>query len=109
MTKVELDPALRAALGGGPERHHAKTAEQGKLPVRDRVGLLLDEGSFVEDALLANASARPGTPLGEPGVRQLPRQTHERILATVSRGTLTVTENGQSALSAAEDQAPTTK
>ena len=54
MTKVDLDPALRAALGGGPERHHAKTAEQGKLPVRERVDLLLDEGSFVEDALLAN-------------------------------------------------------
>lgn len=54
MTKVDLDPALRAALGGGPERHHAKTAEQGKLPVRQRVDLLLDEGSFVEEALLAN-------------------------------------------------------
>ncbi|MCB0858027.1 MAG: acyl-CoA carboxylase subunit beta [Solirubrobacterales bacterium] len=54
MTKIDLDPALRAALGGGPERHHAKTAEQGKLPVRERVDLLLDEGSFVEDALLAN-------------------------------------------------------
>ena len=54
MTKVDLDPALKAALGGGPERHHAKTAEQGKLPVRERVDLLLDEGSFVEDALLAN-------------------------------------------------------
>lgn len=54
MTKVDLDPALRAALGGGPERHHAKTAEQGKIPVRERVDLLLDEGSFVEDALLAN-------------------------------------------------------
>ena len=54
MTKVDLDPALRAALGGGPERHHAKTAEQGKLPVRERVDLLLDENSFVEDALLAD-------------------------------------------------------
>ena len=54
MTKVDLDPALKAALGGGPERHHAKTAEQGKLPVRERVDLLLDEGSFVEEALLAN-------------------------------------------------------
>lgn len=54
MTKVELDPALKAALGGGPERHHVKTAEQGKLPVRERVDLLLDEGSFVEEALLAN-------------------------------------------------------
>jgi acetyl-CoA carboxylase carboxyltransferase component len=54
VSKVELDPALAAALGGGPERHHVKTAEQGKLPVRERVSLLLDEGTFVEDALLAN-------------------------------------------------------
>lgn len=54
MPKVDLDPALRAALGGGPERHHQKVAEQGKLPVRERVALLVDEGSFVEDALLAN-------------------------------------------------------
>lgn len=38
--------------------------------------------------LLANAPARPGTPFGEPGNRQLPRQTHERILATFARGTL---------------------
>jgi acetyl-CoA carboxylase carboxyltransferase component len=52
--KVDLDPALRAALGGGPERHHAKSEEQGKLPVRERVRQLVDEGSFVEDALLAN-------------------------------------------------------
>ncbi len=54
MSKIDLDPALAAALGGGPERHHQKTAEQGKLPVRERVALLTDEGSFVEDALLAN-------------------------------------------------------
>ncbi|MGK2954144.1 MAG: acyl-CoA carboxylase subunit beta [Solirubrobacterales bacterium] len=54
MPKVDLDPALTAALGGGPERHHAKSEEQGKLPVRERVSLLVDEGSFVEDALLAN-------------------------------------------------------
>jgi acetyl-CoA carboxylase carboxyltransferase component len=54
VSKVNLDPALRAALGGGPERHHAKTAEQGKLPVRERVALLVDDDSFVEEALLAN-------------------------------------------------------
>jgi acetyl-CoA carboxylase carboxyltransferase component len=54
LSKVELDPALAAALGGGPRRHHEKIAEQGKLPVRERVALLTDEGSFVEDALLAN-------------------------------------------------------
>lgn len=54
MPKVDLDPALKAAFGGGPERHHSKSEEQGKLPVRERVALLVDEGSFVEDALLAN-------------------------------------------------------
>lgn len=71
-------------------------------------GLLMVARSGLDD-LLANAPARPGTPLGEPGVRQLPRQTHERILATFARGTLTVTENGRSALSSVDDQAPTTK
>ena len=49
-----LGQAREAALGGGPARHHEKTAEQGKLPVRERVGLLLDAGSFSEEAQLAN-------------------------------------------------------
>jgi hypothetical protein len=44
------------------------------------------------DQLLREAPARPGTPFGEPGVRQLPRQTHQRILATFARGKLTVGE-----------------
>jgi hypothetical protein len=38
--------------------------------------------------LLGDAPARPGTPLGEPGNRTLPRQTHQRILAAFRRGTL---------------------
>src|SRR6476469_7067963 len=46
--------ALEAALAGGPQRHHEKTAEQGKLPVRERVELLVDPGSFSEEAALAN-------------------------------------------------------
>ena len=50
----DLEPALDAAYAGGPERHRAKAAEQGKLPVRERVARLLDPGSFAEDALLAN-------------------------------------------------------
>ena len=49
-----LEAALEAALGGGPERHHAKTAEQGKLPVRERIERLIDAGSLSEEALLAN-------------------------------------------------------
>jgi hypothetical protein len=39
------------------------------------------------DDLLSNTPPRPGTPFGEPGTRQLPRQTHQRILATFTRGT----------------------
>ncbi len=50
----DLKEALERARGGGPQRHHDKSAEQGKLPVRDRVARLVDPGSFVEDALLAN-------------------------------------------------------
>jgi methylmalonyl-CoA decarboxylase subunit alpha len=49
-----LDEALARARSGGPQRHHQKSSEQGKLPVRERLGRLLDKGSFVEDALLAN-------------------------------------------------------
>ena len=50
----DLKDALERARGGGPERHHEKSREQGKLPVRDRVARLVDPDSFTEDALLAN-------------------------------------------------------
>jgi acetyl-CoA carboxylase carboxyltransferase component len=49
-----LEEASASALAGGPERHREKAREQGKLPVRERVARLLDEGSFAEEALLAN-------------------------------------------------------
>lgn len=45
------------ALRGNLDREGEKLARQGKLFVRDRLALLLDEGSFVEDGLLANALA----------------------------------------------------
>ena len=51
---TDFAKALEAALAGGPRRHHEKTAEQGKLPVRERVERLVDAGSFAEEALLAN-------------------------------------------------------
>ena len=50
----ELASALERALAGGPERHREKAAQQGKLPVRERVARLLDEDSFAEEALLAS-------------------------------------------------------
>jgi len=49
-----LAQAQARALAGGPERHRERAAEQGKLPVRRRIELLIDAGSFSEDALLAN-------------------------------------------------------
>ena len=54
MTESSFPQALEAALAGGPQRHHEKTAEQGKLPVRERLERLIDPGSFSEEALLAN-------------------------------------------------------
>ena len=50
----DLKEALERARGGGPRRHHDKSKDQGKLPVRERVARLVDPGTFVEDALLAN-------------------------------------------------------
>ncbi len=50
----QLHEAIERARAGGPERHRAKSAEQGKLPVRERIARLVDDGSFVEEALLAN-------------------------------------------------------
>jgi acetyl-CoA carboxylase carboxyltransferase component len=50
----DLKSAIDRARAGGPQRHREKAAEQGKLPVRERIARLLDAGSFSEEALLAN-------------------------------------------------------
>jgi len=50
----DLREALERARAGGPERHREKSAQQGKLPVRERVARLVDADSFAEEALLAN-------------------------------------------------------
>ena len=53
-----MDPHLseraQRALVGNLHKEAGKLAAQGKLFVRERLALLLDPGSFVEDALLAN-------------------------------------------------------
>ena len=54
--RARLDAAY-AASASAPERAAAKLAQQRKLYVRDRLALLLDEGSFVEDGRYANATA----------------------------------------------------
>ena len=53
----EIHKRRERALAGNLEKDREKLAAANKLFVRDRLALLLDEGSFVEDALLANALA----------------------------------------------------
>ena len=54
--ELQVSDIERARAGN---LHHGgeKLERQGKLFVRDRLALLLDDGSFVEDALLANSAA----------------------------------------------------
>ncbi len=56
MTAKEVAAAREATLAP-PEKAAAKLAAQHKLYVRDRIALLLDDGTFVEDGQLANANA----------------------------------------------------
>ncbi|RSM59678.1 carboxylase, partial [Actinoplanes sp. ATCC 53533] len=52
-----LEQARKRAVAGGAERYHAANAAKGKLFARERIALLVDEGSFVEDGLFANSLA----------------------------------------------------
>ena len=53
---AEVEAARRRTLRP-TEAGATKLAAAGKLHVRERLGLLLDDGSFVEDGQLANARA----------------------------------------------------
>src|SRR5687767_15138779 len=53
----ELGQRTQRALTGNLHKDGGKLERQGKLFVRDRLALLLDAGTFVEDALLANSAA----------------------------------------------------
>ncbi len=52
----QLEAAVEATLRPS-DKAAEKLAGQGKLFVRDRIGLLFDEGTFIEDGQLANAAA----------------------------------------------------
>src|SRR5207253_5739568 len=50
--------AVERAREGGAPKYHQKLAEQGKLFVRDRLRLFLDDGApFAEEGLLVRAMA----------------------------------------------------
>ncbi|MFG1607143.1 acyl-CoA carboxylase subunit beta [Actinoplanes sp. NPDC049265] len=54
---AELEQVRKRVEAGGVERYHAANAAKGKLFARERIRLLTDEGSFVEDGLYANSLA----------------------------------------------------
>jgi len=83
------------ALRGGV-RYLPKLREQNKLTVRERLGLLLDEGSFVEDGLFANVLAEdlPAdgvvTGLGTIGGRHVTVMANDPTVKAGSWGARTV-------------------
>lgn len=50
----ELEELENRIKQGGAPRYHAKNAEIGKMFARDRIHMLVDEGTFMEDGLFAN-------------------------------------------------------
>src|SRR4051812_2779927 len=55
----ELAALIEQVKRGGAEKYHAKNQQEGKLFVRERLRLLLDDQGrdFIEDGLLANNGA----------------------------------------------------
>ncbi|MFI6076703.1 acyl-CoA carboxylase subunit beta [Actinoplanes sp. NPDC051343] len=57
MDDDSLAQVRKRVLAGGAERYHDANAAKGKLFARERIALLVDDGSFVEDGLYANSLA----------------------------------------------------
>ncbi|UCF08126.1 MAG: acyl-CoA carboxylase subunit beta [Thermoplasmata archaeon] len=53
-TEAELKSQIEIIKKGGAEKYHVKAKERGKLFVRERLKLLLDDDSFAEDGMFAN-------------------------------------------------------
>jgi acetyl-CoA carboxylase carboxyltransferase component len=53
-TEKQLAETLARVEKGGAPKYHQKNTETGKLFARERIARLVDAGSFVEDAALAN-------------------------------------------------------
>jgi methylmalonyl-CoA decarboxylase subunit alpha len=55
--EASIDGARERVLAGGAAKYHESAASKGKLFARDRIARLVDDDSFVEDGLFANAAA----------------------------------------------------
>src|ERR1700730_1789418 len=95
MTKERHRELRERALKGGT-RYLPKLREQNKLTARERLALLLDRGSFVEDGLFANvlADELPAdgviTGLGTIDGRQVAVMANDPTVKAGSRGARTV-------------------
>jgi len=93
---LERHRELRERALRGGVRHLARLREQGKLPVRERLDLLLDPGSLVEDGLFANVLAEdlPAdgvvTGLGTIGGRRVAVMANDPTVKAGSWGARTV-------------------
>lgn len=86
------------AREGGPRKYREKLAGQKKLFVRDRLNLLLDPDSFVEERLLANWD-QPGlaadgvvTGIGKIDGREVAIMANDSTVKAGSWGAKTVTK-----------------
>jgi methylmalonyl-CoA decarboxylase subunit alpha len=57
MNESDYQQKKNSVLQGGNEKYHQKNQEQGKMFVRERLNLLLDEGLVSEDGMFANLQA----------------------------------------------------
>jgi len=62
MDDAKLKELIERARRGGAPKYHDKNRAQNKLFARERIALLVDQGSFVEDGLLARATAEDELP-----------------------------------------------
>lgn len=56
-TESDIEQKITRALQGNAEKDRAKLEKKNQLTVRERLALLIDVGTFVEDGLLANCNA----------------------------------------------------
>ena len=56
-TESDIEQKITRALKGNAEKDRAKLEKKNQLTVRERLALLIDVGTFVEDGLLANCNA----------------------------------------------------
>src|SRR6478736_9379785 len=81
----ELEALAAKAREGGAPKYHQSNAAAGKLFCRERIALLCDDGAkdFIEDGLLANATA-PGGDLPADGVVTGIGRVHGRPVAIMA-------------------------